>query len=462
MFVAGDISSEQAGRAYGDCAAAHRRGRGAGRADHRAGVPRPRRAGARALRRHHVVRLRRHAGQDDSRPGPATGRGAGAAPGAAEAEGPRRGGRRCRSPQRRPAGAHGTQGRRLRGRTARTSRIRRRATSRGRPGRPSSRSHLRPRSSTATPSTEGHYAPECIQVAPGYRPCNAEGGAGYYSLESALEQLGEHRLRAARRPGRDEPRRQAGPRRRGWQIGHLDRGKTCGAHKARDLSVVRVGDPGQPAVRGQRFRHVRRPRHPPPGAQRAVGAHAGAGPAVQGCIASRRATGSCRRPSPTRSRRPCRESSTYGTGRAARQPFPIYGKTGTTDDFTNAWFTGCTHTLCITVWMGYDRPYQRVHGKYVAHELRDVYGSPVFGGTVPAEIFSRIFSDYRGLDAPAAAIGASPYPTYVPTTTSPTATATASASPGPQHTPTAPPSTVPTVVVTTSPTQQRLLRPPGG
>jgi membrane peptidoglycan carboxypeptidase len=111
----------------------------------------------------------------------------------------------------------------------------------------------------------------------------------------------------------------------------------------------------------------------------------------------------------------------YGTGTAARQPFPIYGKTGTTDDYTNAWFTGCTRAVCITVWMGYDKPYKKIHGTYVAHELRDAYGAPVFGGTVPAEIFSRIFTDYHELDAPPAAIGASPYPTYVPTTTSPTA-----------------------------------------
>ena len=51
----------------------------------------------------------------------------------------------------------------------------------------------------------------------------------------------------------------------------------------------------------------------------------------------------------------------YGTGIAARQTFPVYGKTGTTDNFTDAWFTGCTRTLCITVWMGYNKP----------HELKD-------------------------------------------------------------------------------------------
>ena len=68
-----------------------------------------------------------------------------------------------------------------------------------------------------------------------------------------------------------------------------------------------------------------------------------------------------------------------GTGMAARQPFPVYGKTGTTDNFTDAWFTGCTRTLCITVWMGDTKP----------HELRDASGAPVYGGTVPAKLFAR-------------------------------------------------------------------------
>ena len=46
-----------------------------------------------------------------------------------------------------------------------------------------------------------------------------------------------------------------------------------------------------------------------------------------------------------------------GTARAARQDFPVYGKTGTTNDSTNAWFVGCSREgrdVCIAVWMGYD------------------------------------------------------------------------------------------------------------
>ena len=91
-----------------------------------------------------------------------------------------------------------------------------------------------------------------------------------------------------------------------------------------------------------------------------------------------------------------------GTGTAAAQPFVVYGKTGTTNSFEDAWFTGCTispEPLCITVWMGYDHP----------RPMTDVEGvRPVFGGTLPAEIFARIWSDYRALLAGQPLPGASP------------------------------------------------------
>ncbi len=49
--------------------------------------------------------------------------------------------------------------------------------------------------------------------------------------------------------------------------------------------------------------------------------------------------------------------SPYGTGfRAKVLPAPIGGKTGTTNDFTDAWFIGFTPTLTVGVWVGFDHP----------------------------------------------------------------------------------------------------------
>jgi len=46
-----------------------------------------------------------------------------------------------------------------------------------------------------------------------------------------------------------------------------------------------------------------------------------------------------------------------GTGVAARVlERPLAGKTGTTNDFSNAWFLGYTPSIVAGVWLGHDRP----------------------------------------------------------------------------------------------------------
>src|SRR5439155_982592 len=46
-----------------------------------------------------------------------------------------------------------------------------------------------------------------------------------------------------------------------------------------------------------------------------------------------------------------------GTGQAAKSlGRPIAAKTGTTNDYSNAWFIGYTPRLATGVWVGYDRP----------------------------------------------------------------------------------------------------------
>jgi penicillin-binding protein 1A len=50
-----------------------------------------------------------------------------------------------------------------------------------------------------------------------------------------------------------------------------------------------------------------------------------------------------------------REVVLHGTGiAAAKLPFPVGGKTGTTNDFTDAWFMGFSPTMTCGVWVGYD------------------------------------------------------------------------------------------------------------
>src|SRR5467141_2894530 len=50
-----------------------------------------------------------------------------------------------------------------------------------------------------------------------------------------------------------------------------------------------------------------------------------------------------------------REVVLHGTAvAAAKMPYPLAGKTGTTNDFTDAWFVGFSPTLTCGVWIGYD------------------------------------------------------------------------------------------------------------
>ncbi|MGA7421961.1 MAG: PBP1A family penicillin-binding protein [Candidatus Sulfotelmatobacter sp.] len=50
-----------------------------------------------------------------------------------------------------------------------------------------------------------------------------------------------------------------------------------------------------------------------------------------------------------------REVVLHGTGiAAAKLPFPVAGKTGTTNDFTDAWFVGFSPAMTCGVWIGFD------------------------------------------------------------------------------------------------------------
>jgi penicillin-binding protein 1A len=88
---------------------------------------------------------------------------------------------------------------------------------------------------------------------------------------------------------------------------------------------------------------------------------------------------------------------TSGTGEAAQvgDEF-IWGKTGTTENYGDAWFVGSNDELTVAVWVGYADKLQPMEYEYA--------GSPVAGGTYPATIFSDFMSSWveiresRGLD----------------------------------------------------------------
>jgi 1A family penicillin-binding protein len=72
---------------------------------------------------------------------------------------------------------------------------------------------------------------------------------------------------------------------------------------------------------------------------------------------------------------------TSGTGKVVRRlgfDLPAAGKTGTSDDFRDAWFTGFTPTLSVSVWVGYDR----------GMRMRDANGVGITGGRGAAPIWA--------------------------------------------------------------------------
>jgi penicillin-binding protein 1A len=77
-----------------------------------------------------------------------------------------------------------------------------------------------------------------------------------------------------------------------------------------------------------------------------------------------------------------------GTGQKALISCPAAGKTGTTDEFTDAWFVGFTPRLATAVWVGY--PTERVSMSTL------YFGGPVAGGSFPAEIWHDYMDRAKG------------------------------------------------------------------
>ena len=79
------------------------------------------------------------------------------------------------------------------------------------------------------------------------------------------------------------------------------------------------------------------------------------------------------------------DNITYGTGTAAYTGcYGQAGKTGTTDNYVDAWFDGYQPNLATSVWVGYPQ------SNHI--EMSSVHGITVFGGTFPAEIWNAFYS----------------------------------------------------------------------
>jgi penicillin-binding protein 1A len=72
-----------------------------------------------------------------------------------------------------------------------------------------------------------------------------------------------------------------------------------------------------------------------------------------------------------------------GTGTRAGYGCPAAGKTGTTDNYNDAWFVGYTPSMAAAVWVGYPNALK---------EMRSVHGIEVAGGTFPAQIWHGFMS----------------------------------------------------------------------
>ena len=73
-----------------------------------------------------------------------------------------------------------------------------------------------------------------------------------------------------------------------------------------------------------------------------------------------------------------------GTGTGAAFGKPCAGKTGTSEDYGDAWFIGYTPRVTAAVWMGYAEGQSR--------KMVDVHGRKVNGGSFPATIFNRFMT----------------------------------------------------------------------
>jgi penicillin-binding protein 1A len=81
---------------------------------------------------------------------------------------------------------------------------------------------------------------------------------------------------------------------------------------------------------------------------------------------------------------------TAGTGTRANVSVWAAGKTGTTENYGDAWFVGFTDRYTVAVWVGYPDTLKYMKTEY--------HGQPVAGGTYPAEIWHDYVTSVIAID----------------------------------------------------------------
>jgi penicillin-binding protein 1A len=119
------------------------------------------------------------------------------------------------------------------------------------------------------------------------------------------------------------------------------------------------------------------------------------------------------------------------SGTATRAQIPgvfIAGKTGTTENYGDAWFVGWTRDITVAVWVGYPDELRPMQTEYA--------GEPVAGGTYPALIFKDFVEQAMALG-----YGRREEPEVDPTLTTPAPAPTTTTPAAPSTTPSTAPST---------------------
>ncbi|MBA3408943.1 MAG: transglycosylase domain-containing protein [Solirubrobacterales bacterium] len=114
-------------------------------------------------------------------------------------------------------------------------------------------------------------------------------------------------------------------------------------------------------------------------------------------------------------------STVVTNGTAVRAQIPgtfVAGKTGTTENYGDAWFVGWTKELTVAVWVGYPDELRPMETEF--------NGQPVAGGTYPAAIWksfmdaARGFEEYGEEEEPEEPLAPAPTGPETPGTTAPT------------------------------------------